>query len=67
MDESSQIDKILEKFSDIPKDCIMKLKPWPHKNSVAIYENKIIVCWQEEELEYVKKVLAKQPESQNGE
>ncbi len=67
IDESSPVDKIQEKFSDIPKDCIMKLKPWPHKNSVAIYENKIIVCWQEEELEYVKKVLAKQPESQNGE
>ena len=46
---------------------LFNLKPWPHKNSVVIYENKIIVCWQEEELEYVKKVLMEQPESKNGE
>lgn len=63
IDSSSPVDKIKEKFSDVPMDTIMKLKPWPHKNSVVVYENKIIVCWQEEELEYVKKMLTEQPES----
>lgn len=44
-------------FEGIPKEKIMAMKPWPHKNSVLVYEDAILVCWQQEELEYVKKVL----------
>lgn len=57
IDESSPAEKIQESFSGVPMDYIMKLKPWPHKNSVLVYEDTIIVCWQEDELEYVKKTL----------
>ena len=67
IDLSAPSEKIQECFSDVPMDIIMNLKPWPHKNSVVIYDNKIIVCWQEKELEYVKKVLMEQPENQSGE
>ncbi len=67
INKALSLDKVKDVFSDIPKEKIFNLKPWPHKNSVVIYENKIIVCWQEEELEYVKKVLMEQPESKNGE
>ena len=67
IDESSPAEKIQESFSGVPMDCIVKLKPWPHKNSVVVHENKIIVCWQEEELEYVKNVLMEEPENRNGE
>lgn len=41
----------------IPKEYIMNLRPWPHKDSVLVYGDTIICCWQEKELEYVKKVL----------
>lgn len=66
IDLSAHSDKIQEAFSGVPKDIIMNLKPWPHKNAVVVYENKIIVCWQEKELEYVKKVLMEQLQSHSG-
>jgi len=67
IDLSVRSEKIQESFSGVPMDIIMNLKPWPHKNSVVVHDNKIIVCWQEKELEYVKKVLMEQPENQSGE
>lgn len=63
----TSVDSLKELFSDVPKEYIMNLQPWPHKNSVVVYKNKIIVCWQENVLEYVKKVLMEQPESHTGE
>lgn len=57
IETATPADKIQKSFSDVPMDYIISLKPWPHKNSVLVYEDKIIVCWRADELEYLKKVL----------
>lgn len=44
-------------LASLPYEKIENLKPWPHKNAVLVYEDTILVCWQQEELEYVKKAL----------
>lgn len=44
-------------LTGVPKEKLMKLKPWPHKDSVVVYGDTIIVCWQEKELEYVRNAL----------
>lgn len=44
-------------LASVPYEKIADMKPWPHKNSVLVYEDTIVVCWQQEELEYVKKAL----------
>lgn len=58
LDENTSSEEIKNSFADIPKNDIKNLKPWPHKDSVLVYKDKIIVCWQEKELEHVKKALA---------
>lgn len=45
-------------LGSIPYEKIANLKPWPHKDAVLVYDDTIVVCWQQEELEYVKKALA---------
>lgn len=44
-------------LAGVPYEKIADMKPWPHKKSVLVYGDTIVVCWQEEVLEYVKKAL----------
>lgn len=57
VNSNSSREKLENTFIDIPYEKIRNLKPWLHKNSVLVYKNTIVVCWQEKELEYVQKAL----------